>query len=312
VTPGSPDFWQRVARAVEQLDTRSYYELLGLEEDADVVAVQNAYAQLLRLFHPDRYATEPDPERQRDVSRLFARITEAHHVLSRTHLRAAYGEARRRGELRLGAESQEGRRPARESIPPMNEKTQRLLQRGREFLASGDLAAARAQLELASQFEPTARPVVEALADLAAREAERASGPASPQKPEPPSTPSPPSEEEQRVAAMSALLFDGEDALPEEPPALFSAESTPISPVITLLDQARSDMHDGRFTDAIRTLESALRVAPDDRQLKIEYHAACARHAQQIGDPSQARRHFEAVLRFDPRHPEALIALRKP
>ena len=54
---------------------RDYYEVLGLDRDADEKALKNAFRRLARKYHPDR-SDEPDAEDR------FKEIQEAYAVLS--------------------------------------------------------------------------------------------------------------------------------------------------------------------------------------------------------------------------------------
>jgi molecular chaperone DnaJ len=74
------------------MDTRmaqDFYELLGVERDADANAIKRAYRKKARELHPD-VSDEPDAEER------FRRVTEAYEVLSDDERRATYdryGEA---------------------------------------------------------------------------------------------------------------------------------------------------------------------------------------------------------------------------
>jgi hypothetical protein len=72
----------------------SYYDLLGVGPDADFEEVRRAYHRQAQLFHPDRYAGSPDPERRRVEEEMKA-VNEAWATLGNP-------EARRRYDLALG------------------------------------------------------------------------------------------------------------------------------------------------------------------------------------------------------------------
>ena len=62
---------------------RDYYDLLGLERDADDAAIKKAFRALARKLHPD-VSTEPDADAR------FREVTEAYEVLSSSETRALY------------------------------------------------------------------------------------------------------------------------------------------------------------------------------------------------------------------------------
>jgi hypothetical protein len=72
----------------------SYYDVLGVRPDADFEEVRRAYYRKAQLFHPDRYAGSPDPERRRVEAEMKA-LNEAWNTLGNS-------EARRRYDIELG------------------------------------------------------------------------------------------------------------------------------------------------------------------------------------------------------------------
>jgi len=67
-----------------------HYKILGVEQDADIKTIKNAYRQLAKEYHPDRLnasATVADASHARGV---FTAATEAHAILGNTQHRAAY------------------------------------------------------------------------------------------------------------------------------------------------------------------------------------------------------------------------------
>jgi molecular chaperone DnaJ len=62
---------------------RDYYELLGVQRDADEQALKKAFRRLARQLHPD-VSTEPEAEAR------FREVTEAYEVLSNSETRALY------------------------------------------------------------------------------------------------------------------------------------------------------------------------------------------------------------------------------
>jgi len=63
---------------------RDYYEILGVERDADEKAIKKAYRRLAMKYHPDRNSDDPEAVDK------FKEATEAYEVLADEEKRAAY------------------------------------------------------------------------------------------------------------------------------------------------------------------------------------------------------------------------------
>jgi len=81
---------RKVLDTYYRLSTLSHYELLGIEQSADKKAVKAAYFELVNDFHPDRYFGKNLGSFKPKLERLFARVTEAHDVLTRQAAREEY------------------------------------------------------------------------------------------------------------------------------------------------------------------------------------------------------------------------------
>jgi curved DNA-binding protein CbpA len=68
-----------------------YYQLLGINPQASVAEVRQAYARLAREKHPDRFT---DPEEKQKAQRAFQDITTAFNALSNPRSREEYDAAR--------------------------------------------------------------------------------------------------------------------------------------------------------------------------------------------------------------------------
>jgi molecular chaperone DnaJ len=66
-------------------DKRDYYEVLGIDRNADDAAIKRAYRQLAKKYHPD-VSTEPDAEAK------FKEVQEAYEVLSDSQKRSQYDQ----------------------------------------------------------------------------------------------------------------------------------------------------------------------------------------------------------------------------
>ncbi|WOO87161.1 DnaJ domain-containing protein [Mollicutes bacterium LVI A0039] len=65
---------------------KSYYESLGISNNADAVTIKKAYRELVKKYHPDIYKGE-------DRDTKFQEIQKAYDVLSDEEKRAAYDRA---------------------------------------------------------------------------------------------------------------------------------------------------------------------------------------------------------------------------
>ena len=111
--PLTDDFWVWVEETAAALDQLTYYQGLGVPEDADTRLVGDTYYGLVRRVHPDRHAREP-AARKAALVRIYARIGEAHRVLGNPTLRARYDRAREGGAVVPGVGNVSGvRAPAR-------------------------------------------------------------------------------------------------------------------------------------------------------------------------------------------------------
>ena len=65
-------------------DKRDYYDILGVDKDADEGELKSAYRKLAMKFHPDR---NPD---DKEAEKNFKELNEAYEVLKDGEKRAAY------------------------------------------------------------------------------------------------------------------------------------------------------------------------------------------------------------------------------
>jgi curved DNA-binding protein CbpA len=80
----------RVLEMYLALANHTHYEILGLPRDADKKAVKRAYFALAGTMHPDRHFRKNLGSFKAKMELVFARVTEAHDVLSDAKRRAEY------------------------------------------------------------------------------------------------------------------------------------------------------------------------------------------------------------------------------
>jgi curved DNA-binding protein CbpA len=86
------DMLERAGR----IPSENYYQILGVSSDAPPAAIQAAFFQLAKLWHPDRLPAELADIREL-VMRTFARISEASQVLGDPERRREYDELLQQG-----------------------------------------------------------------------------------------------------------------------------------------------------------------------------------------------------------------------
>ena len=74
------------------MDNKTLYEVLGINRDADQVAIKRAYRHLAREHHPDTAASAADTDK-------FAEIREAYQTLSDQEMRRTYDKSLASGSL---------------------------------------------------------------------------------------------------------------------------------------------------------------------------------------------------------------------
>ena len=142
---------------MSDLDKLDYYALLGVDEEASIAKIKQAFRVFARRYHPDRFAGS-DPEKIERATAIYRRGTEALQVLTEPVSRARYDEALERGELRLTSEAREKAKPRAVQAPkaPRIRYAQARTLYDDAVLATKrqDWAAARKALRGACQLEP--------------------------------------------------------------------------------------------------------------------------------------------------------------
>ena len=128
------------ARAMADED---YYTILGVARDADEATIQAAFFKLAKRWHPDRLGAEYADMRE-DATRVFSRMTEAHHVLTDVEQRGDYD-----GVLKEGGGSAEEQEQVLQVL-----RAATSYQKAQVLLKKHDLAGAEAQALLALEGDP--------------------------------------------------------------------------------------------------------------------------------------------------------------
>jgi tetratricopeptide (TPR) repeat protein len=134
---------QALTDLLEQWQQRNYYEILAVSENATREEVQNAYLQLARCYHPDRFSRESGSTRA-CATDLFTLLGSARDTLSDASARQEYTR-------KLRGASQDDER----------DKVQRILgaerhcQNGEGLLRKHNVAGALAEFAQAIELNPT-------------------------------------------------------------------------------------------------------------------------------------------------------------
>lgn len=75
--------------AVEEQQSMSLYDLLGIPKNGTLAEIKQAYKQLARKYHPD---VCPNPDQTEEYTKRFVQVQEAYEVLSDPPKRALYDQ----------------------------------------------------------------------------------------------------------------------------------------------------------------------------------------------------------------------------
>jgi DnaJ-class molecular chaperone len=173
----SPGVGETLSAWETELDSLTYYDLLGVPPDAPGPEIQAAFHTFCEHFHPDAHRSRGSEERS-VLLKLFHRGVEAYRVLSDFQSRSHYDTSLPSGVLRQGSlpprasfapasyapasyapasgqppQSQSPRKMRWEDLP-RNASARPFARRAEELLNAGDKSQARLQLSLAVSKDP--------------------------------------------------------------------------------------------------------------------------------------------------------------
>ncbi len=136
---------------VEKAET--HYDILGVEENADLATIRRSYFALAKQFHPDRYHKEAG-ETLRRIEHAFTELAHAHEILKNQESRSSYDFKMRK---ELG--EKEKRRAAAAAGEKIDDSVQAEraaadFEQARELLDDGEYEAAIPMLARAVHFAP--------------------------------------------------------------------------------------------------------------------------------------------------------------
>lgn len=160
--PRDEAFVAEIRALGETIGQKNHYEVLGVEPDAAPSVIQAAFFRLAKRWHPDRLGNEFADVKELAV-RVFARMTEAHQVLSNDGERREYDRALQGAEANA-AEQEEVQRVLRAVTA---------FQKAEVLAKRGNLAEAEKQAEIAVQNDPEQAEYVALHADILSQNPER-------------------------------------------------------------------------------------------------------------------------------------------
>jgi len=179
-SPRPGDLGRLLAQLHADLDLLSYYNLLGIPQDADPAAVRSAFHARASVLHPDRYPQPAQAPLRAHATALYKRLAEAMRVLSDPAQRADYDALLARGTLRLTPEAVEALRaeqaPAspEDRAPIRNPQAAQFYNMGKRELRRQEFSLAVQYLEQAHALEPASARIRAALEE--ARQLQRLYG----------------------------------------------------------------------------------------------------------------------------------------
>jgi curved DNA-binding protein CbpA len=159
--PRDEAFVAEIRALGETISEKNHYEVLGIEPDVAPSVIQAAFFRLARRWHPDRLGSEFADVKDLAM-RVFARMTEAHQVLSNEGERREYDRALRGSEG--SAEHEEVQRVLRAVTA---------FQKAEVLSKRGNLVEAEKQAELAVQNDPEQAEYFALYADILSQNPER-------------------------------------------------------------------------------------------------------------------------------------------
>ena len=117
---------------------QTFYEILGLKQDATPAVISETFRRLVKAHHPDRFK---DPLAKSEAETFLKEVTEAYNTLSKPLLREEYDRSLARPQSAIAQKSPQ-------------EQVRDLLQGGVARYRSGDYTSALAMFDHALRIEP--------------------------------------------------------------------------------------------------------------------------------------------------------------
>ncbi len=279
-----------------QLETWSYWQLLGIPWNAGADQAREGYREQAKIFHPDRYPGRRLGSYRARLERIFRKLTEARDLLVVESKRAAYARETASPEdfARLEARKLEGEDRARERrarlarTNPLFQRMSRgadLVRRGRQHMEAGRYGQAANDFMTATGLDPRSTEAKE----LAA-EARKLAG-----------------VERAREAYQRGLAAEAVDNAPVSLACFLEAVAADPGDPRYPIAAARVALAVGDKHSARQLAETAVRIAPRHGPAHEALGAALAAE----GLTGEARKALERALELDPGLEGARARLKK-
>jgi curved DNA-binding protein CbpA len=163
VSPEMQRLHAEIDERTAKLGGANYYEMLGVERDAPVAAIQAAFFQLAKRWHPDRLPADVGDRREAAL-RIFSRMSEAHQVLSNEEQRKEYERLMHEG----GASSDE------QEIVQKVLRAATAFQKAEVLFRRGNAEEALKHAQTAAENDPEQAEYIALYAELISQDKERA------------------------------------------------------------------------------------------------------------------------------------------
>ena len=172
--PRTAALLQYLAEVGPDLELYSYYQLLGVPDDATPAVIRAAFYHKAAELHPDRFPGLDDPGARDRLVSIYARVAEGYRILSDAPKRTVYDQGLAEGRTRFAEGEREKRGPRSPEESLKNEQAKKFLRLALQARDAGDLKGASMNLGFARSFEPEA----EVLKTLASQIEEKLKRPA--------------------------------------------------------------------------------------------------------------------------------------
>jgi len=149
-----PEIELEIEEYLKRVETaETYYDILGVELEADIDELKRSYFALARKFHPDRYHAEGGEMLSR-VQHAFSELAQAHETLKHTESREAY-DYKMRKELAVRETARKAAEEGSGEASMQFAQASESFEHGFTLLMDGAHEAALPFLARAAHWDPT-------------------------------------------------------------------------------------------------------------------------------------------------------------
>jgi curved DNA-binding protein CbpA len=145
-------FAAHVSTLAASLDRISYYQLLGVPQDASADDVKRAYHRVAGIYHPDAHRAAAEPIRS-SLTVIFKRLSEAYRVLNDHQKRQKYDALLDQGAQRMATTKREQVGPKSPDATLKTPAGKRCFMHALQLVGQKNYAQAKLNLQLALNYE---------------------------------------------------------------------------------------------------------------------------------------------------------------